>query len=203
MKRIVLFILLGLLIGGSFILYSMAQTPLQPYKTLGKKGNIEFRYYPSAYLASITQNETSYRGAANRGFRVLADYIFGNNKTNQSIAMTAPVHMAFDSGRTTMSFVMPEGYTLDNLPKPVSSSVTIHPSKEEYVAVLRFGGWASDEVINEKRAQLEKELAAIGIKPIGNVRFLGYNAPWDVFFRRNEVVFPLDPSSLSKFDFNH
>lgn len=198
MKRIVVLIVVSLLIVGSCILYSMAQTPLQPYKTLGKKGNIEFRYYPQAYFASFTQKETSYRGAANRGFRVLADYIFGNNISNQSIAMTAPVHMAFESGKSTMSFVMPEGYTIENLPKPVSALVKVHSSPEEYVAVIRFAGWASDEVINEKRAQLENELASLGIKPIGNFRFLGYNAPWDFLFRRNEVVFGIDASVVPK-----
>ena len=166
----------------------MAKTPQQPYKELGKRDDIEFRYYPKAIMASVTNNNPTYKGSANQNFRVLAGYIFGSNKSNDKIAMTAPVHMQMDNGKSTMSFVMPEGYSLDNLPQPSSGAIELHQSPEEYVAVIRFGGWASDEKIETKKQELHQMLTKMGIEHKNNFRFLGYNAPWDLPFRRNEII---------------
>eukprot|EP01036_Dinobryon_divergens_P006303 gene6303-8358_t len=87
------------------------------------------------------------------GFRLLADFIFGNNLvpgTDQAgkiamtapvtlepqsakIAMTAPVTLEPLSGETNMQtatqwgvdFVMPRQYTLENIPKPKNSAVKL------------------------------------------------------------------------------
>lgn len=166
----------------------MAKTPQQPYKELATKEDIEFRFYPEAVMASVTNNDGTYRGSSNKNFRVLAGYIFGGNQGNNKIAMTAPVHMQMESGQSTMSFVMPEGYNLENLPKPSSGAIQLHKSAEEYVAVIRFGGWASDEKIESKKNELYNQLSKLGIKHLNNFRFLGYNAPWDILFRRNEIM---------------
>jgi hypothetical protein len=95
-----------------------------------------------------------------------------------------------------MSFVMPQGYTLSNLPKPASGDVRLHPSTEEYVAVIRFGGWASDATIKTKKQELAAQLAAMGIAHHDNFRFLGYNAPWDILSRRNEVMVSIDKNKV-------
>ncbi|MBK7148094.1 MAG: heme-binding protein [Bacteroidetes bacterium] len=166
----------------------MAKTPQQPYKELGKKDEVEFRYYPESVMASVTSNNPTYKGSANKNFRVLAGYIFGGNQSSNKIAMTAPVHMQMENGQSTMSFVMPEGSNLDNLPKPSSGAIELHNSPEEYVAVLRFGGWASDEKIERKKRELNEQLSQLGIQHQNNFRYLGYNAPWDILFRRNEIV---------------
>jgi hypothetical protein len=199
MKRkalIVSAVILLLIISIPFIYSIMAKTPQQPYKELGKKGEVEFRYYPEAVMASVTSSNPTYKGSANKNFRVLAGYIFGNNQSNNKIAMTAPVHMQMGSGKSTMSFVMPEGYNLNNLPKPSSGAVELHNSPEEYVAVIRFGGWASDEKIENKKEELNEELLKLGIQHKNNFRFLGYNAPWDFLFRRNEIVVGISKDSV-------
>ena len=87
-----------------------------------------------------------------------------------------------------MSFVMPANYTLDNLPKPKDASIHLDTSPEEYVAAIRFGGYASDKDIKKYSAKLEKALNETGIPYEGNFRFLGYNAPFQLFGRRNEVI---------------
>ncbi len=166
----------------------MAKTPQQPYKELGKKDEVEFRYYPQAVMASVTNSDPTYKGSSNKNFRVLAGYIFGGNQSSNKIAMTAPVHMEMQNGQSTMSFVMPEGYNLNNLPKPSSGAIDLHTTPEEYVAVIRFGGWASDEKIERKKGELNELLSKLGIQHHNNFRFLGYNAPWDFLFRRNEIV---------------
>ncbi len=174
----------------------MAKTPQQPYKELTVKGDIEFRFYPEAVMASVTNSEGTYKGSANKNFRVLAGYIFGGNEGSSKIAMTAPVHMEMQANKSTMSFVMPEGYSLDNLPKPSSGAVQLHKSPEEYVAVIRFSGWASDEKIESMKKQLHTQLSKLGIPHQNNFRFLGYNAPWDIFFRRNEIIVSINKESV-------
>ncbi len=174
----------------------MAKTPQQPYKELGKKDGIEFRYYPEAVFASVTNNDSTYRGSSNQNFRVLAGYIFGGNQSSDKIAMTAPVHMQMQNGKSTMSFVMPEGYNLNNLPKPSSGVIELHTSDEEYVAVIRFGGWASDAKIEAKKKELNEQLSKLGIQHNNNFRFLGYNAPWDFLFRRNEIVVGISKAAI-------
>lgn len=175
----------------------MAKTPQQPYKELGKKDEVEFRYYPESVMASVTSNNPTYKGSANKNFRVLAGYIFGGNQSSNKIAMTAPVHMQMENGQSTMSFVMPEGSNLDNLPKPSSGAIELHNSPEEYVAVLRFGGWASDEKIERKKRELNEQLSQLGIQHQNNFRYLGYNAPWDILFRRNEIIVGISKDSVA------
>jgi hypothetical protein len=176
----------------------MAKTPQQPYKELGKKGELEFRFYPESVMASVTSSKNTYKESSNQNFRVLAGYIFGSNQKSDKIAMTAPVHMEMTKEKSTMSFVMPQGYNLDNLPKPSSASIALHKSPEEYVAVIRFGGWASDEKIEEKKKEIHEQLTKFGIKHNNNFRFLGYNAPWDFLFRRNEIIVSIDKEAALK-----
>jgi hypothetical protein len=195
---IIIAVVILLIVSIALINTLMAKTPQQPYKELVTKGDLEFRYYPEAVLASVTNNDGTYKGSANKNFRVLAGYIFGGNQSSNKIAMTAPVHMEMNNGKSTMSFVMPEGYSLDNLPKPSSGAVQLHKSAEEYVAVIRFGGWASDEKIESKKNELYKQLSNLGIPHQNNFRFLGYNAPWDIFFRRNEIIVSINKNDLPK-----
>lgn len=200
-RKIIIFIaaILLLLISAPSIYSIMAKTPQQPYTELGKTGNIEFRYYPEAVMASVTSTDPTYKGSSNKNFRVLAGYIFGGNQSSDKIAMTAPVHMEMQNDKSTMSFVMPEGYNLNNLPQPSSGAIELHQSPEEYVAVIRFGGWASDEKIESKKKELNDRLSELGIQHNNNFRFLGYNAPWDILFRRNEIIVSINKASVPAF----
>jgi hypothetical protein len=176
----------------------LSKVPQQSYTVLGSRNQVEFRYYPSAVMASVITPDTTYDKAASKSFRTLAGYIFGGNQLNEKIAMTAPVRMDMSPDKTTMSFVMPEGYTLSNLPKPQSGQVILSVSAPEYVAVIRFGGWASDTKIAAMRVELSDCLAKLRIPHQNNFRYLGYNAPWDVVNRRNEIVVGIDSISVPK-----
>ncbi len=175
-----------------------AKVPQQSYTVLGNHNQIEFRYYPSAVMASVVSPDTTYEKAANNSFRTLASYIFGGNQTQEKIAMTAPVHMDISEGKTTMSFVMPEGYSMSNLPKPQSGKVILGVSAAEYVAVIRFGGWASDSKIAAMKKELSESLKSLHILHQSNFRYLGYNAPWDLINRRNEIIVGIDSTSVPK-----
>ena len=172
----------------SQIYFIMAKTETQPYEVLKKEADFEIRKYPAAIMATISMDAKSYKELSSSGFRKLASFIFGGNQSNKNIAMTSPVHMDINDSQSSMSFVMPSEYTKDNLPKPNDSSITIETTAEEYVAAVQFGGYANDEEIKKYAAKLETALKANGIEYYGNFRFLGYNAPYQFWNRKNEII---------------
>ena len=167
---------------------SINKTETQAYNVIKVEENFEVRYYPAATMAMISSTSTSYRDLGSSGFGKLAKYIFGGNSEKKQIAMTSPVHMDISDSNSTMAFVLPSVYNQTNLPKPNDSSIAIKTSPPEYVAVVKFGGFANDESIRKHRMLLEEALKAKGISYYGNFRFLGYNPPFQFFGRRNEVI---------------
>jgi hypothetical protein len=87
-----------------------------------------------------------------------------------------------------MSFVMPAKYNKDNLPQPNNADVTIMTAPDEYVAAITFGGFASQEAIMKQTGILENALKENNISYFGHFRYLGYNPPYQLFGRRNEVI---------------
>lgn len=167
---------------------SSNKTAHQPFTTVQEKNGYEIRFYPESTMATITSSAKSYKELGSSGFRKLANYIFGGNAEKRQISMTSPVHMDINDSISSMSFVMPGEFNQGNLPKPNDASVAIHKSAEEYVAVLKFGGFASDADIKSNREKLEKLLKADAIPFYGNFRFLGYNTPYQLFGRKNEII---------------
>ena len=102
--------------------------------------------------------------------------------------MTSPVHMDISDSASSMSFVMPSEYDKDNLPLPTNPDIKIQTTADEYVAALRFGGFASDKNIKENTEKLESALKAKSISYYGHFRLLGYNPPYQLFGRRNEII---------------
>ena len=60
------------------------------YTVESKKTNYEIRKYDDTIVAE-TLVAAKFDDAGNIAFRILADYIFGNNKSKVKIEMTAPV----------------------------------------------------------------------------------------------------------------
>jgi hypothetical protein len=179
-----------------------------PFKPVIEAGAFEVRDYPSLVVAEVTvtgdQNE-----AANRGFRLLAGYIFGGNSRRQSIAMTAPVSLehagekiamtapvsqARGDGAWIVRFTMPSAYRLDTLPEPKDPKVHLKALPPMRMAVLRFSGLAKSEAVAAKTAELSALVQAHGLRVIGPVTLAQYNPPWTPWFmRRNEVMVPVQP----------
>ena len=180
-------ILLTLLLQ-SFIIMSTNKTEEQKYSIIQKYKDFEIRFYPSATIATIKSNAKTYRDLSGPGFRKLAGYIFGGNEANTKISMTSPVQMDINDSVSTISFVMPSAYKKENLPKPNDPNVQIKNTADEYVAVIRFGGYASDEDLKFYSEKLQNLLNENGITSIGNYRFLGYNPPFQFIGRRNEII---------------
>ena len=165
---------------------TMAKTEKQKYDVVYSEKEFEIRFYPSAILATVYSDASTYRELAYPGFRKLAGYIFGGNESEAKISMTSPVHM--DMNTASMSFVMPSSFTAENLPKPDDPGVKIERTDDAYVAAIRFGGYASDKDIRKYSERLKSLLEAKGIKWYGNFRYLGYNPPFQPFGRRNEII---------------
>ena len=160
----------------------------QPYKVIKTLPGAEIRFYPPAVLATVLSSANSYREVGNKGFRQLANYIFGGNRENKKMPMTAPVHMRLGEKGSSMSFVMSPDIPIQQLPAPNQSTVKLETSPAEYVAAIRFGGYASDDDIRIYSDKLAGILQQQGIRHEGNFRFLGYDAPYRFLGRRNEVI---------------
>jgi hypothetical protein len=189
---IVILIIAAIIVAQFILIMSVRKTEMQSYKILNSKDDLEIRFYPAVTMATISSFAKSYKELANPGFRKLAGYIFGGNETGKSITMTSPVHMNINDSVSTMSFVMPVSYNTENLPKPIDKQVIIKNVPDEIVAVVKFGGYASDKDIESNTKKLIKLLNARKIVFYGSFRFLGYNAPFQFLNRRNEIIVNVD-----------
>jgi hypothetical protein len=172
----------------SFNIMPANNTEEQKHTVIRKYKDFEIRFYPSATIATIKSKAKTYKELSGPGFQKLAGYIFGGNEANKKISMTTPVQMDINDSGSTMSFVMPSEYSKENLPKPNDPNVNIINTADEYVAVMRFGGYASDEDLKFFSEKLQNLLKENGITPLGNYRFLGYNPPYQFVGSRNEII---------------
>ena len=176
----------------SFTIMSANKTEEQKYTVVREFKDFEIRFYPSATIATINSDAKTYKELSGPGFQKLAGYIFGGNESNTKISMTAPVQMDINDSVSTMSFVMPSAYTKETLPKPNDPNVRIMNTADEYVAVIEFGGYASDEDLKFYSEKLQNLLKENEITHRGNYRFLGYNPPFQFIGRRNEIIVTVD-----------
>lgn len=195
---ITIIIIVILVIIQTYITLATGKTETQNYKVIQTEDQFEIRYYPGAVMAKISSSSKSYRDLGYSGFGKLAKYIFGGNSDKKQIAMTSPVHMNIGDTLSTMSFVMPAQYSKDQLPKPDNTEIDIQTTETEYVAVIAFGGFANTARINKYKTLLQQQLTEKGITYCGNFRFLGYNPPFQIFGRRNEVIVSVDATQILK-----
>ena len=164
------------------------------YKVLKKYPRFELRQYESMMLATTNLGIASYDDKASEGFRTIASYIFGKNKSNEKIAMTAPVIYHADS-ISTLSFVVPRSKTEESMPVPIDSNLTFVVQAPKLLAVLDFGGFINNEKLAARMAELKKAVLKEGFQIKGKGYFFGYNPPWQLIGRKNEVAFELEKSS--------
>ncbi len=162
-------------------------TEQYPYEVLQDFDQFELRIYQGAIFARTHIDAETYRRGSGNGFRTLASYIFGGNDRGESIAMTAPVVMSWDQGMV-MEFMMPAAFTLETLPAPRHSGIEIYEKPAVVMAGLSFGGWANDRRIEKKIEELASLLDAHGIDHTDHFQYFGYNPPYQMTNRRNDIV---------------
>ena len=191
------FIILTVIIAGivvfQFVMFiTIKKTEKQKYTVVRRDKGFEIRFYPSAILATIQSDAKTYKELSNPGFRKLAGYIFGGNEAGAKISMTSPVQMDINDSSSTMSFVMPAAYQTEKLPKPIDPGIVLKKTNDEYVAAIKFGGFASDRNLKFHSEKLQRLLKEKGITSQGNYRYLGYNPPFQFLGRRNEIIISVD-----------
>lgn len=165
------------------------------YTVVSKSDAIEIRDYPSMIVAEAMAKGAREK-AINEGFRTVADYIFGGNVAEKSIAMTAPVlqqpakSTAENEGQEWLvRFVMPSEYTFENLPLPKDEKVRLEILPAQRFAVIRFSGIASEKRIAEKEALLKNYMHDNKLAEKSAPAYAFYNPPWTLpFLRRNEIM---------------
>jgi len=177
------------------------------YTVIEASEKFELRAYKPMILAE-TRVGGDMDDAGTAGFKVIANYIFGNNTASESaknkikmtapvsmkleseqINMTAPVSMQAKNGQWLVHFVMPEKYTLSTLPTPNNPAVIIREVPARNYAAIRFSGFAGPIKVDRKIAELMVWLKDKGITPISEPEMARYDAPWVLpFLRRNEIM---------------
>lgn len=196
--KMVTYILVGLLlllaISQIWAQSQVSDIEMYPYNVLRIHENIEIREYEKANFIYATMDSDSYAQSSSKGFRTLAGYIFGGNERNQEIAMTSPVEM--EMGNTvTMKFLVPAEYDIDEMPSPDNAEVKFMTEEKRIMAAISFGGFADDQKIMRYKELLFKKLADAGIEHTGQWSFMGYDPPYKLVDRRNEVLVELRSGS--------
>jgi hypothetical protein len=175
------------------------------YRVTEKDEPFEIREYPPLIVAQV-EVSGDLSEASSAGFRLIANYIFGNNisvrdggqttaePAPEKIAMTVPVIAEGKGDQKTwlIQFVMPKKYTMDTLPKPNNPQVKLVPTGPQKLAVIRFTGFVGDDKVQEKTAELMAWIKSRNALPLGSPRLARYNPPWSIpWMRRNEILIPI------------
>ena len=202
MKRCALFCL-NAFITLSLLTPTMSRAIEEPAFTVVKKiGDVEIRQYAPFVVAEVTVN-TNANDAGSQAFPILAGYIFGKNKGEKKMAMTAPVIQApapvklemtapvtqtAVPGGFVVQFVLPKTVTLVTTPEPLDARVKLREMPAASWAVITYSGFWSqsnfDENLTALRAVLKTADIAVQGEPVLS-RYNGPLTPW--FMRRNEV----------------
>ncbi|MFT4737475.1 MAG: hypothetical protein ACI8QD_000481 [Cyclobacteriaceae bacterium] len=161
-----------------------------PYTVIKQYKDFEIRAYEATLFTSVKLASNEYDRASSQGFSVLAGYIFGGNKRNEKIAMTSPVSMSLEDSMTMM-FMVPKKFNKETLPQPNTSQITFREEPAKTVAAITFGGWANNHKIETYKAKLIAALDAEGVSYTNQFSLLGYNAPFELVNRTNEIIVEL------------
>lgn len=176
-----------------------------------QEGDFEVRQY-LPYLVAEVEVDSSFNQASNRAFNALFQYISGRNAGREKIEMTAPVNQlpavedtmspnpgagmvqrTDEDGGYVVQFVMPERFTLDNIPDPMDSRVRIRRVPARTMAVMSYSGSWSESHYREHETKLMSALVERGIERLGTAVFARYDSPMiPSQRRRNEVMVEID-----------
>lgn len=192
---------------------SLMATEEPKFDLLLKEDRFEIRHYAPQIVAE-TFVDGDMDSASSRGFRLIADYIFGNNQ-NAGIAMTVPVVIEPEAGSEKIAmtapvsiepqteqegamagarhwrihFVMPSQYSMATLPKPVNPLVSLREIPAKSFAAITYTGFNTESSVQAKTDELVGWMKSKNLEAIGKPQLARYNPPWTLpFLRRNEIL---------------
>ncbi len=197
-------VLLLALVAGAAAGPIMSRVEQPEYKIETADGSIQIRSY-GPMIAAEAHVEGERQAAIGQGFRLIAAYIFGANKPNTkismtapvlqqgtSIAMTAPVTQQVSGTSWVVRFIMPKTWTLDTLPAPNDPRVVLQPIPARRFVALTFSGSATDDAIRTRTEDLRRYVTDHKLATNGEPLLAFYNPPWTLtLFKRNEVMLEL------------
>ena len=171
----------------------------------------------AAHVEAQTRVETDFSNAGKQAFGRLFKYITGHNvgtkkiamtspvrqapsnqgpqtpsKRGENIAMTSPVGQRQVNGQWQVSFIMPAGSRIEDLPHPEDANVHLSAVPTQRMAVIRYSGSWSEARFQVHKQRLEHWIQAKGYQATGEASWARYNPPFTPWFlRRNEVLIPL------------
>ena len=186
------------------------------YEVIVSDAQFEVRHYAPVLIAE-TIVEGDMDAASSKGFRLIADFIFGNNLSSDTdkkskIAMTAPVTVEPQSSKIAMTapvtvepqaaesnmktaktwrinFVMPSQYTLANIPKPKNNAVSLREVPSKYFIAHKYSGFNTVSRVQTKTDETVEWAIKRSYKMIGTPQLSRYDPPWTLpMFRRNEIM---------------
>ena len=186
------------------------------YEVIVSDAQFEVRHYAPVLIAE-TIVEGDMDAASSKGFRLIADFIFGNNLSSDTdkkskIAMTAPVTVEPQSSKIAMTapvtvepqaaesnmktaktwrinFVMPSQYTLANIPKPKNNAVSLREVPSKYFIVHKYSGFNTVSRVQTKTDETVEWAIKRSYKMLGTPQLSRYDPPWTLpMFRRNEIM---------------
>jgi hypothetical protein len=180
------------------------------YEVVTRVGNVEIRRYAPRLSADVMVAADDQEKGRNEAFRVLAGYIFGQNREGADIAMTspvatsaadaaqsrgrligmtAPVETSGEPGVVFMRFFLPSKIKSDTAPVPNDLRIKIVEVPEEMIAALTFSGRATTKTLADKKRELCATLKISPWLPTQEPYSLFYDPPFTIpFLRRNEVA---------------
>lgn len=215
-KHVVVGVFVGLFAFVSGVAAADDSYEMPSYKVLYTQGDIEIREYAPQLVAEVmVKGDRS--SAANKGFRILADFIFGGNQPEASISMTAPVMQEVvlqeegqpsvktveavdgDENSWRIRFMMPSKYTLSTIPTPNDARIAIRELAAYRAAAIRFTGLWTQSNLEEHAQELAEFVKMHRLKTIATAAYAFYNDPFTwPWSRRNEVIVALAPDAMIK-----
>ena len=178
------------------------------YNVVKTYEEFEVREYQPILIAQTMVKE-NFEDAGNTGFRILAKYIFGDNRSrtkismtapvaqvekasSEKIDMTAPVNLVKHSSGYAVQFTMPKEFTKESLPVPNDARIEILEIPSRKVAVYKYSGIWSESRYQEKLALFRAALKKSSVAVMGEPALARFNSPFMIWFlRRNEIWFEL------------
>ncbi len=180
------------------------------YEVVKSYPEFELRRY-EPFLVAETEVDGDFDDVGSQAFRILAAYIFGENKSQAKMEMTAPVNqrpaagegekMAMTAPVTqrskgiggsdtfVLSFVMPSGYSLDSLPVPLDPRVLLREEPAKVMAVRSYSGRWTEANYRENESLLLAAVEKAGLTPVAAPVYARYNSPFSLpLLRRNEAM---------------
>ena len=179
------------------------------FQVIQQLDGAEVRLY-APYVVAEVQVAGPAEDAGSAAFPILAGYIFGKNKGEKKLDMTAPVTQAAAPAKLEMTapvtqvasaggfmvqFVLPSTVTLATAPEPLDARVRLREVPAHRVAVIRYSGFWTQANYEEHLEKLRAILRSAHIEWVGEPLLSRYDPPFKPWFlRRNEIWLPLSHS---------